>query len=371
MFGADSEDPNDSISTNCFRTSQADLVSSFSTPTKFSNSTRTSFRPPSNSTTISASLKNQLHMAISSRPIQFNILFLGHPSCGKDTFINSMIGQNIFTDADKIESHQKDPIPITKKLILNEDGVKLDVSLTKIPNIGWNCNNKHQISFCRKFVLSKLKNHLNFEFSAEGNYILKDRRFHLVLYFVSPNHRGLSELDLEILKGISLANKYVIVGKADSLLPNEFSSLKKIISAQLDENSIPTYNFRLGANIQCPAIIFSSMQMVENSINGETYGRPYEWGTACMSNSLYNDFSAVSSAIFSELTNLINITDTKYYEYFRKEKLSNIVKLINSDPIKDDKISHTQSIFSLVKFVEEIKILNDRPKLNDLNPNTV
>ena len=171
--------------------------------------------------------------------------------------------------------------PITKKLILNEDGVKLDVSLTKIPNIGWNCNNKHQISFCRKFVLSKLKNHLNFEFSAEGNYILKDRRFHLVLYFVSPNHRGLSELDLEILKGISLANKYVIVGKADSLLPNEFSSLKKIISAQLDENSIPTYNFRLGANIQCPAIIFSSMQMVENSINGETYGRPYEWGTAC------------------------------------------------------------------------------------------
>ena len=90
-----------------------------------------------------------------------------------------------------------------------------------------------------------------------------------------------------------------------------------------------------------------------------------------MSNSLYNDFSAVSSAIFSELTNLINITDTKYYEYFRKEKLSNIVKLINSDAIKDDKISHTQSIFSLVKFVEEIKILNDRPKLNDLNPNTV
>ncbi|MES1906286.1 MAG: Septin 4, partial [Paramarteilia canceri] len=50
-------------------------------------------------------LKNQLYRYCCHNPARFNILILGHPCTGKDSFINSLFGERIYN----IESKVYDP----------------------------------------------------------------------------------------------------------------------------------------------------------------------------------------------------------------------------------------------------------------------
>lgn len=68
---------------------------------------------------------------------------------------------------------------------------------------------------------------------------IQDTRIHAVLYFIAPTGHSLSPLDIVVMKKIAkVANIIPVIGKADSLTPEELIPFKKRIKIEMDFHGI-------------------------------------------------------------------------------------------------------------------------------------
>lgn len=134
-------------------------------------------------------------------------------------------------------------------------------------------------------------------------------------------------------------NVIPVIGKADSLTPQELASSKKLIMEDIDHYQIPIYNFPYDIEeddeetVQendelrglMPFAIVGSEDVVE--VKGKKIrARVFPWGIVEVDNPRHSDFLAIRSALLhSHLADLKEITHDFLYENYRTEKLSKSV----------------------------------------------
>lgn len=152
---------------------------------------------------------------------------------------------------------------------------------------------------------------LSEESRIKRNPRFRDNRVHACLYFITPTGHGLRELDIELMKRLSpRVNVIPVIGKADSLTPDELALSKKLIMEDIDYHKISIYNFpydieeddeeTVEENAELrgllPFAIVGSEDVIE--INGKSIrARVYPWGHIDVDDPRYSDFLPLRSAL--------------------------------------------------------------------------
>lgn len=126
-----------------------------------------------------------------------------------------------------------------------------------------------------------------------------------------PTGHGLREIDVELMQRLSpRVNVIPVIGKADSLTPEELAESKKLIMQDIDHHKIPIYNFpydieeddedTVEENAELrgllPFAIVGSEDHVE--IDGKRIrARVYPWGYINVDDPRHSDFLPLRSAL--------------------------------------------------------------------------
>jgi len=168
-------------------------------------------------------------------------------------------------------------------------------------------------------------------------------------------------MDIELMRRLSpRVNVIPVIGKADSLTPNELRGFKKRVMEDIENYSIPVYNFpydveeddedTIAENSELRALLPFGIVGSEDEIeiDGQLVrARMYPWGIVEVDNPKHSDFSRLRSALLnSHLADLKSLTDDELYETYRTEKLSRTMhppEVISESSILPDELA-TQSV---------------------------
>ncbi|KAH8855648.1 Septin-7 [Schistosoma japonicum] len=278
-----------------------------------------------------SNLPNQIHRKAVRRGFVFNLMITGNSGLGKSTFINSLFSTD-FYNADypgpSKRSHPSGTCVDSKTFALSEANVSLLLTIIDTPGFGSDLDNSLSWKPLIKHIDSRFESYLRAELNVSrvtvgsgATYQINlpdDKRVHLCLYFISPNGHGLHQLDVETLKQLhKRVNTVVIIGKADSLTPDECNQFKQTILRELYDHNIKLYDFpesvaKLGsadeshstneirqARERQPFAVVTSTNLVTLPDGRKVYGRSYPWGIVECDNLEHNDFHALKHLLMS------------------------------------------------------------------------
>lgn len=311
-----------------------------------------------------------------------NILVIGRRGLGTTTLINSLFLSPL------IDS-ERDNTLCTFNNEIYENDICLKTSITTYHD--------NDVDEVIKFIDSKNSEYFEAEQGLSRPRL--DTRIHLTIYLLPTD--SLTKLEIDLMKKVSMKNNLIpIISKADSFTTLELEKYKQKINFILDENFIKVFkpiiykeddqelSDETNAILQrYPLAIYSSISSHE--FNGEIKrGRLYSWGFLDLENELINDFTKLRKLVISNnMDDLINITDTVFYNEYRKinmesERIDLVLKerRINRIKIEMEKIIEERRKRKLERMnleLEELRLeieedfeLEDEKEINFINPNT-
>jgi len=287
---------------------------------------------------------NDLRLRCSAKKgFQFNMIVVGMSGLGKSTFINTLCGQLVLQPRDSSDpsqcavqkSVQITPLPVE----MDEDGVKLSLTIVDTPGFGDNIDNSDAFDQILGYIEKQYDDILAEESRIKRNPKFQDNRVHVLLYSISPTGHGLRELDIELMRRLSpRVNVIPVVAKADTLTATELAAFKKRIMEDIEYYNIPIYNFpydveedddeTIEENTELRALLpFAVVGSTEEiQVSGRRVrGRQYPWGVVEVDNLNHCDFTRLRYVLLSShLQDLKEITHDVLYEQYRTEKLSKL-----------------------------------------------
>ncbi|TXT12908.1 hypothetical protein VHUM_01309 [Vanrija humicola] len=295
--------------------------------------------------------------------VQLTIMVVGASGTGRTTFVNTLVEQPLLThrtqtllrdpenprsEVDPVlaqqaaaDAHIERPIAIKPVNVeLEEDGVRVALTVVDTPGFGDGIDSEQNFQEISSYLERQYDDILAEESRIKRNPRFRDNRVHALLYFIAPTGHALREIDIELMRRLSpRVNVIPVIGKADSLTPQELKAFKKRIMEDIEYYSIPVYNFpydpeeddeeTIADNRELRSLLPFSIVGAEEEImiNGEAVrGRRYPWGIVEVDNPDHSDFQRLRAAILqSHLTDLKEITHDFLYENYRTEKLSRSV----------------------------------------------
>ncbi|KAG2225240.1 hypothetical protein INT45_001463 [Circinella minor] len=330
---------------------------------------------------------------------QFTLMVVGASGTGRTTFVNTLCSSSVL--AKKVcdnpeEAHNEEGITIKPVSVeLDEDGVRIflhviltyykyfyfycRISLTIVdtPGFGDNIDNERCFQEIVGYLERQYDDILAEESRIKRNPRFRDNRIHSLLYFISPTGHALREIDIELMRRLSpRVNVIPVVGRADSLTPQELKDFKRRIMEDIEHYNIPIYNFpydveeddedTIEENSELRAllpfaIIGSDEEIV---VNGRTVrGRQYPWGAVEVDNPQHSDFARLRSALLSShLQDLKEITHDFLYENYRTEKLS---RTVNGGDAEDASLNPEDMASQSVRLKEE-QLKKEEEKLREI-----
>jgi septin family protein len=270
-----------------------------------------------------SNIPNQVHYLHSKRKVHVNVMLFGETGMGKTGFINHVLGQQMITDEQQPNTNKATAsdsvvdIRIRRQEI-EESGTAAQLSIIDFPQFGLQAGKKETGKAALAFIEDQFEAHLREESKHRRNrssHDASDSRVHAVLYFHNPTAHKLSQLDVDLIKKMSvLANVLIVVAKGDTLLRHEFHRIRSNIRGQLENVrlfSSPENN----ASSADPFIVVNGADMSTVSP-----ARNYFWGTikvtpnASAASSL--NFNVLIQLLFKNfLPDLILNTQSKYEEW--------------------------------------------------------
>ncbi|KAJ2960079.1 hypothetical protein NQZ79_g4468 [Umbelopsis isabellina] len=317
----------------------------------------------------------------------------GASGTGRTTFVNTLCDSGVLpkkVSDNAEEAHNEAGIKIKPVSVeLDEDGVRISLTIVDTPGFGDNIDNeKCDASFQEivGYLESQYDDILAEENRIKRNPRFRDNRVHALLYFIAPTGHAktnsgfgfsLREIDIELMRRLSpRVNVIPVVGRADSLTPQELRDFKRRIMEDIEHYNIPIYNFPYDAEEDDEdtveenselrallpfAIIGSDEEIV---VNGRTVrGRQYPWGAVEVDNPKHSDFARLRSALLSShLQDLKEITHDFLYENYRTEKLS---RTINGGDQDGAALDADEMASQSVRLKEE-QLRREEEKLRDI-----
>ncbi|KAJ1568738.1 hypothetical protein HK405_014394 [Cladochytrium tenue] len=273
--------------------------------------------------------------------LNFTIMVVGPSGCGKSTFVNTLCESDVLPKKD-YSNAEKAAIPKTVAIApttveMEEDGLKLSLTIVDTPGFGDNINNEGSFEEILSYIEKQYDEILAQESRIKRNPKFQDNRVHVLLYFIPPTGHALREMDIEFMRRLSpRVNVVPVVAKSDSMVPQELAAFKKRVMEDIAHYQIPIYNFpydeeeddeeTIEENNELRALLpFSVVGSEEEVIvNGRRVRcRQYPWGVVEVDNSRHCDFSKLRYMLLSShLHDLKDITHDILYENYRTEKLS-------------------------------------------------
>ncbi|KAK6202674.1 Septin-domain-containing protein [Scheffersomyces amazonensis] len=338
--------------------------------------------------------------------VKFTFMVVGESGTGKTTFINSLLNKKVlshrfekdftngdtktltFTSAKSValpntsiltrqefnpRTANEEPgiaLTETKVELIDDDNLKLLLSIIDTPGFGDNLNNELCFTEIENYLKQQFDLVLAEETRIKRNPRFIDTRVHALLYFITPTGHGLREIDIQCMKKLSkFVNIIPVIGRADSFTEKELRHFKNQIKIDIEKFNVPIFQFdsvlnefdeeedyeliqecKYLAALQPFAIITSEDEYeVKDPINGEIKlirGRKLPWGLIDINDTNYSDFSILKSVLLgSHLQDFKDLTHDFLYETYRTERLtkvtggSNLVK--NEDDYDDSEFHDT------------------------------
>ncbi|KAK4057047.1 Cell division control protein 11 [Microbotryomycetes sp. JL221] len=278
------------------------------------------------------------------KALTFTVAVVGQSGTGRTTFVNTLCESNVLPHKEIPSpefAHQEDGIKIKPVTVeLEEDGVRVSLTIVDTPGFGDQIDNEFTFNEILGYLERQYDDILAEESRIKRNPRFRDNRVHALLYFITPTGHALRELDIELMRRLSpRVNVIPVIGKSDTLTPQELRDFKRRVMEDVEHYNIPVYNFPYDVEeddeetiqdnselrAMMPFAIIGSEQDVE--VNGELVrARQYPWGLVQVDNPQHCDFGRLRNALLNtHLTDLKEITHDFLYENYRTEKLSKSV----------------------------------------------
>ena len=191
------------------------------------------------------SIPRQIEKRLLRRGFQLNVMLVGQTGLGKSTLINTLFAAHLVNS--KGRTSASEPPRKTVEIqatthMMRENNVKLRLTVIDTPGYGDQINNDKCWDPIVRYIKDQHAIYLRKELTAARERNILDTRVHCVLFFISPSSKGLRDLDVIVLQKLSeVANVVPVIAKADSLVPDELTALKKRIRADFERHNIQLY----------------------------------------------------------------------------------------------------------------------------------
>jgi len=307
-------------------------------------------------------LPAQIRRRAVKKGFSFNLMVVGEAGLGKSTLVNSMFLSDIYSSPGlrpektvRVEQHHAK---------LEEDGVKLDLTVIDTPGFGDVVDNTNCWQPIAGYLEEQFCQYLEDETRVvrEG---VADSRVHALLYFLPPTGHGVRAIDIETMKRLhDKVNLIPLIAKADSFTKEELQEFKQNICNQLTSEKISFHNFSTCRH-QAPLAVVGSNTVVEEGEGKKVWGRRYPWGTVSIEDPDHCDFSLLRSLLLARNTmDLINATHNLHYENFRCKELSSLAAIDEGKPtipnknplavIEDETSRHKLKVKKMEEEMEEV-----------------
>lgn len=289
-----------------------------------------------------ANLPKQWHRKSVRRGFSLNIMVAGESGLGKKTLVNTLFNQEVLTDQDideptDFEEGELSTVRVkTTNAQIEEDGVKLNLSVVTTPGFGDSVNNGDSWKPIVNEITDRFDAHLEAE-SKTNRSVVNDNRIHAFLYFIEPTGHSLRSLDIALMKEVhQKVNLIPVIAKSDTLTDEEIYEFKQRILEDIKYQGIKTFSpleyenddEETVTNTQnimsrIPFAVVGSTRNVETPDGRTVRGRNYPWGVIEVDNEEHCDFIKLRQLLVRNfLEELKESTADTLYENYRTEKLT-------------------------------------------------
>lgn len=334
-----------------------------------------------------ANLPNQIYRISVRRGFHFTLMVVGESGLGKSTFLNNLFFSNIYSEEYPSPSEKIKPtVQVeTTKVLLEENGIRLTLTVVDVPGFGDSLNNTGCWRPIVEFINKRYEQYLEDESRVNRDLRIPDNRVHCCLYFISSCGNGLKPLDVEVMKQLhDKVNIIPVIAKADSFTTEECAAYKRIIMNQIAHHNINVYDFpsyvhgeeneaQRTLKERLPFAIMGSLSIVDVHGN-KLRGRKYPWGTAEIENIEHCDFVALRNLfVRTHMQNLKDKTNYQHYEMYRCRKLSGLGmderRISNKNPMaqmEEERRNHDAKLKRMEQEMEQVFEMKIREKLQKL-----
>ncbi|KAJ1954409.1 cell division control protein [Linderina pennispora] len=277
------------------------------------------------------------------RGFNFNVILVGESGMGKSTLVNSIFSSHLVDSqgrrtAQEVIRKTTEISPVTQTL--EENGVRVKLTIIDTPGFGDQCNNEGCWVPVIKYIKDQHAAYLERELKPQRDRVISDTRVHACLYFLNPGNRGLRPLDVEVLKRLTeVTNVIPVIAKSDSMTVDERTVFKRRIKEELAFHRISVYPYAsdedddedraLNASIKelVPFAVVGSEEIIE--IDGKSIrGRRHGWGVINIFDEGHSDFVHLRNFLLrTHLSDLVEVTAQRHYEQFRTSQLRQIKEM--------------------------------------------
>ncbi|XP_072337772.1 uncharacterized protein [Scyliorhinus torazame] len=269
---------------------------------------------------------------------EFNIMVVGESGLGKSTLVNTLFKSKVSRKSCTPNFVEK--IPRTVELqtishIIEEKGVKMNLTVIDTPGFGDQINNENCWEPIVKYINEQYEKYLREEININRKRRIPDTRIHCCVYFVPPTGHWLRPLDIEFMNRLDkIVNIVPVIAKADTLTLDERREFKQRIRQDLRNYSISVYpqtefdedpeDKLLNDTVRekIPFAVVGTDQ--EHQVNGKKIlGRKTKWGIIEVENDAHCEFANLRDLLIrSHLQDLKDVTHKIHYETYRVRRLN-------------------------------------------------
>jgi len=290
-------------------------------------------------------ITKQIERKLVKRGFTLNLMVVGQSGLGKSTLINTLFAAHLLDS--KATQKASDPIRQTTEIntithVIEENGVRLRLSITDTPGFGDQINNENCWDSIIKFIKDQYATYLRKELTPNRERRIADTRIHAVLYFIAPTGHSLKPIDIIVLKKLSdICNVIPVIAKSDSLTLEERVAFKKRIKEELAFHNIQLYPYD---DVDTDDYSVTEADRAEKALNQEmrdlipfavvgsernvvvdgkaVRGRMTRWGLINIEDESHCEFPQLRNFLTrTHLQDLIETTGIVHYETFRTKQL--------------------------------------------------
>lgn len=288
-------------------------------------------------------ITQQMERKFLKRGFNFNVILVGESGMGKSTLVNSIFASHLVDSqgrrtAQEVIRKTTEISPVTQTL--EENGVRVRLTIIDTPGFGDQCNNEGCWEPVIKYIKEQHAAYLGRELKPQRDRVINDTRVHACLYFLNPGTRGLRPLDVEVLKRLTeVTNVIPVISKSDSMTGDERTAFKRRIKEELVFHRIAVYPYpseddcdedrALNSSIRdlIPFAVVGSEEVID--VDGKPVrGRRHGWGVINIFDENHSDFVHLRNFMLrTHLSDLVEVTAQRHYEQFRTSQLRQIKEM--------------------------------------------
>ena len=265
-------------------------------------------------------LNEQIIRSFKEKKAYFTILLVGPARAGKTTFLNTLFDEEVINNGSQRQLPEN---IIAYYFEVKEDNHLVLFTVIDIPGFEKGTSDL----FIWLPALKIIEGYYMAGIFKEEQCQRSNSKFpivHCCLYFINPDEKSLSEVDIQSVEYLSTKTTLIpVISKSDSLGFEELMSFKEKIKESFSLEGIDFFGRILDQHVKndflskMPFALIGSNRFYRNETGKLVRGRKYKWGIAEVDNEEHCDFASLKEfLLFKYMLDIISAGES-YYETYR------------------------------------------------------